>query len=111
MTLLSIVLLIAVYICGAADGKAEGTETGSTVQANRLFEDLLSDYNKLVRPVANNSEKMDVFFKLKLSQLIDVVCSLFQEFFRHLRFFFANLFSGLMSGDKGKHLCVLLYSN
>lgn len=50
-----------------------GAETGSTVHANRLFEDLLSDYNKLVRPVADNNETMEVFFKLKLSQLIDVV--------------------------------------
>ena len=41
--------------------------------ANRLFEDLLSDYNKLVRPVNNNSETLAVKFKLKLSQLLDVV--------------------------------------
>lgn len=42
--------------------------------ANRLFEDLLSDYNKLVRPVNNNNETLEVSFKLKLSQLLDVVC-------------------------------------
>lgn len=41
--------------------------------ANRLFEDLLADYNKLVRPVDNNSETLIVRFKLKLSQLLDVV--------------------------------------
>ncbi|GMR54910.1 hypothetical protein PMAYCL1PPCAC_25105, partial [Pristionchus mayeri] len=40
--------------------------------ANRLFEDLLSDYNKLVRPVDNNTETLVVKFKLKLSQLLDV---------------------------------------
>lgn len=40
--------------------------------ANRLFEDLLADYNKLVRPVENNSETLVVHFKLKLSQLLDV---------------------------------------
>ncbi|VDN58332.1 unnamed protein product [Dracunculus medinensis] len=40
--------------------------------ANRLFEDLLADYNKLVRPVDNNSETLIVRFKLKLSQLLDV---------------------------------------
>ncbi|VDK56782.1 unnamed protein product [Anisakis simplex] len=40
--------------------------------ASRLFEDLLADYNKLVRPVDNNSETMIVRFKLKLSQLLDV---------------------------------------
>ncbi|KIH64870.1 hypothetical protein ANCDUO_04815 [Ancylostoma duodenale] len=41
--------------------------------ANRLFEDLLADYNKLVRPVDNNSDTLVVRFKLKLSQLLDVV--------------------------------------
>ncbi|EYC26492.1 hypothetical protein Y032_0010g1185 [Ancylostoma ceylanicum] len=40
--------------------------------ANRLFEDLLADYNKLVRPVDNNSDTLVVRFKLKLSQLLDV---------------------------------------
>lgn len=43
--------------------------------ANRLFEDLLADYNKLVRPVDNNSDTLVVRFKLKLSQLLDVVSS------------------------------------
>ena len=41
--------------------------------AARLFEDLLGDYNKLVRPVDINSETLVVKFKLKLSQLLDVV--------------------------------------
>ena len=41
--------------------------------AARLFEDLLADYNKLVRPVENNSDTVIVQFKLKLSQLLDVV--------------------------------------
>uniref|UniRef100_A0AC35FQN9 Neurotransmitter-gated ion-channel ligand-binding domain-containing protein n=1 Tax=Panagrolaimus sp. PS1159 TaxID=55785 RepID=A0AC35FQN9_9BILA len=40
--------------------------------AARLFEDLLADYNKLVRPVDNNSQTVVVKFKLKLSQLLDV---------------------------------------
>lgn len=41
--------------------------------AARLFEDLLADYNKLVRPVDNNTATLVVKFKLKLSQLLDVV--------------------------------------
>ncbi|EFO18871.2 hypothetical protein LOAG_09624 [Loa loa] len=40
--------------------------------ANRLFEDLLVDYNKLVRPVDNKTNALVVRFKLKLSQLLDV---------------------------------------
>ena len=41
--------------------------------AKRLFDDLLSSYNKLVRPVMNVTDAVTVKFKLKLSQLIDVV--------------------------------------
>lgn len=44
--------------------------------ASRLFEDLLADYNKLVRPVGNNTEALTVKFKLRLSQLLDVVSDL-----------------------------------
>uniref|UniRef100_A0A0R3RFY1 Acetylcholine receptor subunit alpha-type unc-63 n=1 Tax=Elaeophora elaphi TaxID=1147741 RepID=A0A0R3RFY1_9BILA len=40
--------------------------------ASRLFEDLLVDYNKLVRPVDNKTDALVVRFKLKLSQLLDV---------------------------------------
>uniref|UniRef100_A0A0K0FIA6 Acetylcholine receptor subunit alpha-type unc-63 (inferred by orthology to a C. elegans protein) n=1 Tax=Strongyloides venezuelensis TaxID=75913 RepID=A0A0K0FIA6_STRVS len=43
-----------------------------TKDASRLFEDLLSDYNKLVRPVDNTNDTVVVNFKLKLSQLLDV---------------------------------------
>ena len=41
--------------------------------ARRLYEDLLTNYNKLIRPVANNSDKLVVKLGLRLSQLIDVV--------------------------------------
>ncbi|XP_045476068.1 acetylcholine receptor subunit alpha-like isoform X1 [Harmonia axyridis] len=40
--------------------------------AKRLYDDLLSNYNKLVRPVVNVSDALQVKIKLKLSQLIDV---------------------------------------
>uniref|UniRef100_A0AAF5Q1A9 Uncharacterized protein n=2 Tax=Wuchereria bancrofti TaxID=6293 RepID=A0AAF5Q1A9_WUCBA len=40
--------------------------------ANRLFDDLLINYNKLVRPVDNKTDALIVRFKLKLSQLLDV---------------------------------------
>lgn len=45
----------------------------STKDAARLFDDLLADYNKLVRPVDDNNATLIVKFKLKLSQLLDVV--------------------------------------
>ena len=50
--------------CAAAQGNPD---------AKRLYDDLLSNYNKLVRPVANVSDALEVKIKLKLSQLIDVV--------------------------------------
>lgn len=46
-----------------------------TQNSNQLFEDLLASYNKLVRPVENDSDTLVVYFKLKLSQLLDVVSS------------------------------------
>lgn len=41
--------------------------------AKRLYDDLLSSYNRLIRPVGNNSDRLTVKLGLKLSQLIDVV--------------------------------------
>ena len=43
--------------------------------AKRLYTDLLvnNGYNKLIRPVGNNSDKLTVKLGLRLSQLIDVV--------------------------------------
>lgn len=41
--------------------------------AKKLYDDLLSNYNRLIRPVSNNTEKLTVKLGLKLSQLIDVV--------------------------------------
>jgi len=48
-----------------------------TVQANpdakRLYDDLLSNYNRLIRPVSNNTDTVLVKLGLRLSQLIDLV--------------------------------------
>ena len=41
--------------------------------AKKLYTELLSNYNKLIRPVGNNSDRLTVKLGLKLSQLIDVV--------------------------------------
>ncbi|XP_076656545.1 nicotinic acetylcholine receptor alpha1 [Halictus rubicundus] len=40
--------------------------------AKRLYDDLLSNYNRLIRPVGNNSDCLTVKMGLRLSQLIDV---------------------------------------
>ena len=57
-------LLSALVVHGAVAGNPD---------AKRLYDDLLSNYNKLVRPVINTSDVLRVCIKLKLSQLIDVV--------------------------------------
>ena len=49
------------------------TPAGADQDAKRLYEDLLTDYNRLIRPVGNNSDRLTVKLGLKLSQLIDVV--------------------------------------
>ena len=45
---------------------------GCNPDAKRLYDDLLSNYNRLIRPVPNNTQKLTVRLGLKLSQLIDV---------------------------------------
>ena len=51
--------------------------SGGNPDAKRLYDDLLSNYNKIVRPVVNNSDVLKVRIKLKLSQLIDLASVLF----------------------------------
>lgn len=45
--------------------------------AKRLYDDLLSNYNRLIRPVSNNTQTVLVKLGLRLSQLIDLVRFLF----------------------------------
>ncbi|CAG0881011.1 unnamed protein product [Cyprideis torosa] len=45
---------------------------GGNKNAKMLYDDLLSDYNRLIRPVANVSQTLTVRLGLKLSQLIEV---------------------------------------
>ena len=42
----------------------------------RLLNNLLNNYNLLERPVANESDPLEVRFGLTLQQIIDVVCIL-----------------------------------
>ena len=53
--------------------RCEGVINTGNPDAKRLYDDLLSNYNKLVRPVQNTTDPLTVRIKLKLSQLIDVV--------------------------------------
>ncbi|XP_066584899.1 acetylcholine receptor subunit alpha-L1 isoform X2 [Prorops nasuta] len=56
---LIILLLSAWLCCGNPDAK-------------RLYDDLLSNYNRLIRPVSNNTDTVVVKLGLRLSQLIDL---------------------------------------
>ena len=62
------IMVICIYV---------DSSEGSNPDAKRLYDDLLSNYNKLVRPVSNVTEAVTVHLKLKLSQLIAVVSKLF----------------------------------
>lgn len=50
--------------------------TLSNPDAKRLYDDLLSNYNRLIRPVSNNTDTVLVKLGLRLSQLIELVSEL-----------------------------------
>ena len=47
--------------------------TSANPDAKRLYDDLLADYNRLIRPVSNHTDKVTVKLGLRLSQLVDLV--------------------------------------
>ena len=55
--------------------------TFANPEAKRLYEELIKvrAYNKLIRPVKNNSEKLTVYLGLRLTQLLDVVRLVFEK--------------------------------
>ena len=74
-------------VCPPCDARSTTVINAGNPDAKRLYDDLLSNYNKLVRPVVNTTDALQVMIKLKLSQLIDVVSgkSFFFHFLYHLR--------------------------
>lgn len=64
-----LVKIIAVFVLNLA---AVWEITGNP-DAKRLYDDLLSNYNRLIRPVSNNTKTVLVKLGLRLSQLIDLV--------------------------------------
>jgi len=49
------------------------TPSQANPDAKRLYDDLLSNYNRLIRPVSNNTQTVLVKLGLRLSQLIELV--------------------------------------
>ncbi|XP_014681075.1 PREDICTED: LOW QUALITY PROTEIN: acetylcholine receptor subunit alpha-like, partial [Priapulus caudatus] len=61
------------HAASAAGGAVDPVRRlASRIGAKRLYEDLLGNYNRLIRPVGNNTDKLTVKLGLRLSQLIDV---------------------------------------
>ncbi|XP_025987213.1 acetylcholine receptor subunit alpha-like isoform X3 [Solenopsis invicta] len=69
-SLVGIMWIVLVLISGIYAVCSKGCS--GNPDAKRLYDDLLSNYNKLVRPVVNVTDALTVKIKLKLSQLIDV---------------------------------------
>lgn len=65
--ILLIIVVVFTLICSKALKQPEANP-----DAKRLYDDLLSNYNRLIRPVVNNTETLTVWLGLKLSQLIEV---------------------------------------
>ena len=47
----------------------------ANLDAKRLYDDLMSSYNSLIRPVSNVSDRLTVKVGVRLTQLVDVVSS------------------------------------
>ena len=65
-----VLLLLLAIICSITVGPVEASE-----DAKRLLDDLFSDYNSVVRPVSNPTDKIKLSIGLKLSQIAEIVSS------------------------------------
>ena len=74
----STLVILFLLALTSSNARTISTESGNP-DAKRLYDDLLSNYNKLVRPVVNTTDPLTVRIKLKLSQLIDVVSHAYQN--------------------------------
>jgi len=72
-------LLVILTLVSIPASEAKTIFNQGNPDAKRLYDDLLSNYNKLVRPVVNTTDPLTVRIKLKLSQLIDVVSHAYQN--------------------------------
>lgn len=70
--MVTIRLILLFSLCSPPTTHGRSLLNAGNPDAKRLYDDLLSNYNKLVRPVVNTTDPLTVRIKLKLSQLIDV---------------------------------------
>ena len=66
-----LIVSVVVSLCLTATLVIENTLANP--DAKRLYDDLLSNYKRLIRPVSNHTEKVTVKLGLRLSQLVDLV--------------------------------------
>ncbi|XP_067633762.1 acetylcholine receptor subunit alpha-like 2 [Eurosta solidaginis] len=59
-------LIVVLLLCESV------VQVHANPDAKRLYDDLLSNYNRLIRPVSNNTDTVLVKLGLRLSQLIDL---------------------------------------
>ncbi|GJQ74882.1 nAChRa8 [Trypoxylus dichotomus] len=64
------IFLVITLLSQDAFGAIEQMEANP--DAKRLYDDLLSNYNRLIRPVENHTQTLTVYLGLKLSQLIEM---------------------------------------
>ncbi|TRY69459.1 hypothetical protein TCAL_10190 [Tigriopus californicus] len=72
LRMVTIRLILLFSLCSPPTTHGRSLLNAGNPDAKRLYDDLLSNYNKLVRPVVNTTDPLTVRIKLKLSQLIDV---------------------------------------
>ncbi|XP_015512110.1 nicotinic acetylcholine receptor beta2 [Neodiprion pinetum] len=65
-------LLALLFSLSVTSGKSVVKTFEANPDTKRLYDDLLSNYNRLIRPVINNTETLTVWLGLKLSQLIEM---------------------------------------
>ena len=63
-----LLLVVAVLLLGVC-----GRLVGGNSDAKRLYDDMMSNYNRLIRPVHNHSEKVMVKLGVRLTQIIEIV--------------------------------------
>ena len=81
MPLVFVLCTTAHFIDHASAGVVAGP------QERRLINDLMANYNKLERPVANESEAVVLTFGLTLQQIIDVVmCLIYKKYLRQRKY-------------------------
>ncbi|CAH1407728.1 unnamed protein product [Nezara viridula] len=65
--------MLRLLILAAVSSLAAGMkQIEANPEAKRLYDDLLSNYNRLIRPVPNNTDTLTVYLRLKMSQLLEM---------------------------------------